>query len=281
MVVIRQVDLNDKDLQEILPKDKTNALVFAAFEKDLPVGWITTYIYPAIKEGLLTSLEVAPGHQGKGIGLKLMQHLIDHLKGLEFRLLNFQFLDCPKLESILKKTGWEPSTLLTRRYFLHHTTFTPDWFLSPSQKLPPGFALFLWKNARPQELELAKTWLKNNLEMDQYSPFDPAHPFDPATSLGLTYKGKLAGWMINHRLNPKLLRYTAFYVVPDVRGIGPSVLMLKDSIKRHLADNLEMEGMMEINFKYSPPQWIRFIEKRLAPYARRTEDMRYAYHLLK
>lgn len=281
MVLIRQVDLNDPDLQKILPKDKKDALVFAAFDSNVPVGSITTYVYPAIKQALLTSLEVLPGHQRQGIGLKLVQHLVDHLKNLEFRLLNFQFMECPKLEKILKKTGWEPSTLLMRRYFLEHKTFTPDWYFSSEPTLPKDFSLFLWKFARPKDIEIAKTWERQNPQMSQYSPFDDKHRFDPATSLGLRYKGKLVGWMVNHRLNPKLLRYSAFFVLPEIRGIGPAVCLLKESIRLHLADTLDMEGMMEINYKLSPPRWLRFIENRLAPYAFRHEDMHYAFHNLK
>lgn len=281
MVIIRQVDLNDPDLQKLLPKDKKHALVFAAFEDNIPAGWITTYAYPAIKEALLTSLKIIPGQQNKGIGLQLMRHLLDHLKGLGFRLLNFQYDACPIMEKLLKKTGWEPSTLLMRRYFLHHKTFTPEWFLSNLPILPEDYSLFLWKEALSEEIETVKDWAKSNPQIEQYSPFDAEHPFDPTTSLGLRYKDKLVGWMVNHRLNPKLLRYSAFYVVPEVRGLGPSIHMLKESIRLHLADELEMEGMMEINFKLSPNRWIQFIEKRLAPYAVRIEDMRYAFHYLK
>lgn len=280
MVLIRSVNLSDPDLQKILPKDKKNALVFATFEGDQPTGWITTYTYPAIKEALLTSLEIAPGHQNKGLGTSLMRHLIEHLKGLEFRLLNFQYNKCPYLEAMLQKTGWEPSILLMRRYFLHHSTFTPEWFLSEEPSLSEDYTLFLWKDAHLSEIKTAKEWEKTNPHLQMYSPFDDKIPFDSPTSLGLRYKGNLAGWMINHRLNPGLLRYSAFYVIPEVRGLGPSICMLKESIRLHLADTLDMEGMMEINFKISPNRWIQFIEKRLAPYAIRTEDMRYAFHYL-
>ena len=281
MVHIHPVDLNDPHLQKLLPEDKKHALVFAAFEDNIPVGWITSYAYPTIKEALLTSLTVTPGHQNKGIGRQLMHHLIEHLKSLEFRLLNFQYDACPIMEKLLKNTGWEPSTLLMRRYFLHHQTFTPEWFHSSAPTLPEDYSLFLWTEALPEEIETVRDWAKSNPQIEQYSPFDSKHPFDPVTSLGLRYKGKLVGWMVNHRINPNLLRYSAFYVVPEVRGLGPSICMLKESIRLHLADKLEMEGMMEINFKLSPNRWIQFIEKRLAPYAVRIEDMRYAFHYLK
>lgn len=286
MVLIRPVDLYDPSFQEFLPKDKENALVFAAFEKDQPVGWIITYVYSGIKEALLTSLIVDPGHQNKGIGSKLMLHLIEHLKALGLRILNFQYSECPHLEKMLKQTGFEPSVLLMRRYFFDQSSFLnesslPDWYFSPLPKLPQDFSLFLWSEALPKEIETAKDWVRANPQINQYSPFDDQYPFDPITSLGLRYKGELAGWMINHRLKPKLLRYTGFYVIPEVRGIGPAVCMLKESIRRHIEDDVDTVGMMEINFKLSPSRWIQFIEKRLVPFTSRKEDMRYAFHYLK
>lgn len=286
MVDVRPVDLNDPDLQKFLPKDKENALVFAAFEEDVPIGWIITYIYPTMKEALMTSLEVIPGHQNKGIGSKLMRHLIEHLKSLEFRILNFQYNDCPYMEKMLQQTGWEPTTLLMRRYFFDESSFLnesalPDWYFSPLPKLSQDFSLFLWSEALPKEIETAKDWAKSNPPIQQYSPFDDEHPFDPITSLGLRYKGELAGWMVTHRLKPQLLRYTGFYVVPEVRGIGPAVCMLKESIRRHIENDVHTVGMMEINFKLAPSRWIQFIEKRLEPFTSRHEDMRYAFHYLK
>lgn len=286
MVSIRIVDPNDPTYQEFLPKDKENALVFAAFDDTLPVGFMISYVYEGIKEAIITSFQVNPGHQNQGIGRDLMCHLIDHLKKLGLHLIHYQFNECPAIEKLLAKTGWEPPVLLMRRYFFDEHSFLnkaslPEWYFSPLPGLPDDFSLFLWSSASSDELETAKDWVRANPEINQYSPFDDRYPFDAKTSLGLRYKGKLAGWMINHRLKPKLLRYTGFYVIPEVRGIGPAVSMLKESIRLHIEDDVSTVGMMEINFKQSSPRWIEFIEKRLEPFTSHKEDMRYAFHYLK
>lgn len=282
--MIRQVLLSQvsASFEALTLIDEPNSLTFAAFIDDQPVGFITALIYPGIREALLICIQVLPDHQKSRLGTQLMNQLISHLKSLNFLLLNFKFDANVAITHLLNKTGWETPQLLTRRYYFDQYSFQPEWYFSAFPLLPKDFSIFPWDEATAQEIELAKSWLENSPHESHYFPFsETRYPFDKITSLGLRHQSKLAGWMINHRLNPKLLRYSAFYVLPEIRCGGAAFCMLRESIRRHLKDQIDVEGLVEINYKLSDPSWIRFVKQRLAPYASRTEDTFYAFHFLK
>lgn len=259
--------------------DREKALSFVAFVDDEPIGLIACFAYTHAKEALLSSFFVLLKFQNQGIGTHLMGHLLSTLKEQGVHLLYFNYpAPAPNLESILATTGWKNPGLLTRRYFYDQYSFHPDWFFSPFPLLPDEYTLFHWSDVEPEELEMAKRWEQSNPQLSLYSFNDSKFPLDSLTSLGLRKNGKLAGWMINHRLEPKLLRYSSFYLLPEIRGLGPGIYLLKESIRLHFKNEIDLVGMMEINFKHSQNSWIRFIQKRLAPFAYKTEDVKYAYY---
>lgn len=261
----------------ILPND--NPIAFTALINSIPVGWITSFAFIGAKESLVKCLQVYPEAQNKGVGTALMNHLINHLRGLGIQFLHFQYKTNEKstqfIEKLLIKTNWQPSELLFRRYYLDHKTFHPEWYFSPFPVLPNECSLLPFSEILPEELDQIKSWSEQNPEI--YRPFDPKFPIDELTSLALRHEGKIAGWIVNHRLNPKLLRYSSFYVIPQIRGLGPAFSMLRESIRLHLKNEIDVEGSMEINFKLAKGSWLRFIQTRLAPYASRTEDTNYTW----
>lgn len=278
---LRQVELTPLYEPLIYPKtyplfEDEKVLAIGAFIDEQAVGLITCFAYSHAKEALLASFYVDLPYRNQSIGTKLMNHLLATLKEREIKLLYFHYsTPNPTLERILNKSGWKEPRLLTRRYFLDQYSFHPDWYFSPYPLLPSEFSLFPWSEAKPEEEELAKRLEQHNL---QTTIVDSKFPIDTLTSLGLRRKDQLAGWIVNHRLEPKLLRYSAFYLLPEIRGVGPGIYLLKESIRQHLKNEIDLVGMMEINFKFASPSWIRFIKNRLAPYAFKIEDTNYAYN---
>ena len=273
----RLVDSKTYDLFD--EKDKS-ILSLVAFKGNEPIGLISCFAYKNAREALLSNFFVHPKDRSQGIGTQLMRKFLDTLKDYGIRLFYFNYpSSTPYLERILKNTGWEKPELLMRRYFLDQYSFHPDWFFSPYPLLSDEFTVFPWSEVTEEELKLAKRWEETNVQFSLYSINDTPHPVDSLTSLGLRKNGKLAGWLINHRLEPKLLRYSAFYLIPEIRGKGPSIYLLKESIRLHFKNEIDLIGMMEINFKFSQSSWIHFVQKRLAPWAYKTEDVNYAYFL--
>lgn len=260
-------------------------IAFAAFENSAAIGLIAAFVYPINKEGFIASFFVNPSHRGKGIGFELMQKILTHFKEMEIKLLQINYSDKYEtkafLEKILQKTGWVfPPKVLLRRYYLDQYSFHPDWYFSPFPTLPKDCNLFSWKDASKEDLEQAKAWEKANPLLSLYSPFNLKHPLSEINSLGIHWKGILAGWMIVQRPDPKHLLYSGLFVIPELRGLGPSICLLKEAIRRHLSKEIETVGIVEINTAISPAYWNRFIKKRLAPFAFQVESILSTYKKL-
>lgn len=262
----------------ILQKGDEKTLIFEFEENHRTLGTITCF--PFTTEAILDCIQVAPEAQNRGIGTKLIQQLIDHLKRQGIKLLTFRYntydTTTAFLEKILQKTGWALPQLLVRRYFFNQYSFHPDWFFSPFPLLPKNCTLFPWNEVHDEEAALAKRWVESNPSLSSISPFDEPYPLH-LSSLGLRYHGKLAGWMVNHLLDSGKLRYSAFYIIPELRGTGAALCLLRESIRTHFKNKIDLEACIEINFKHVSSSWIRFVKKRLAPSAFHTEEIHYSW----
>ena len=67
----------------------------------------------------------------------------------------------------------------------------------------------------------------------KFTPFTQEDKIEPLNSLGLRYKDKVIGWMINHRIAPDTIRYTQMYVHPDYQPLSRSILFLAKAIEIH------------------------------------------------
>lgn len=257
-------------LQAVSPQE----MALALYVEDKPAGVIFAEIFPLAQEGYLTYLYVLPSLRGRQIGSTLMHRLLEELKNTPVRYLLTKWDDSlaeePSLRKILQKNAWSPPNLLSRRYFFEPLTFTPPW-MKAQEKLPKECSIFPWDKLSKKEHAFLEMWLGAFASSPSYSPFS-ALPFDPLNSLGLRLGGQLAGWIITHRLEPKLLRYTALFAFPEAREAGAAIPLLRRSIQKHVEKERDLIGMMEINFKFSPPHWLRFIHRNLAPYAIRIEE---------
>jgi hypothetical protein len=105
-------------------------------------------------------------------------------------------------------------------------------------------------------------------------------PIEHLNSLGLRYHDELAGWMITHREEAQVIRYSGLYVHPEIRGLGPALYLLKEAIHRHVEREPETLGLMEINQRFAPRNWLHFVEKRLKPFAVKIENVMTSHLIL-
>lgn len=268
----------------LFEEDPRKVFALAALVHGEPKGLIAALIYPHSKEAHIVSFFVSPPFRRQGIGEKLMQKLLEILKASSISLFELKYNGWEEgaipLEKILKKSGWQSPQVLTERYFFDQHSFHPAWFFSPYPLLPKDFSLFRWEDVLESDIEMAKTLERSVPAVAQYSPFDENLPPEKLNSVGLRHLGKLVGWMISHRVEPKTIRYSAFYILQEHRGRGVAIALLKEAIRRHLSNEIDAVGLMEINVCFSPPYWMKFIKKRLAPFAFRQDAVKLAHYLL-
>lgn len=261
--------------------EQDHPITWVAFAKNRPIGLISAFSYPNMNEAQVQQWLVLAEFQNQEIELHLMQNMLASLHNQKMKIIEYKFnaweSDALEKSKILKQTGWTTPVVLTQSYYFNPRSFKPNWFLSDQPLLPKNFSIFPWTDATEQDREQAKRWENSNPDLSLYSSTHPTLIFEPLNSLGLRYKDQLAGWMITHRMGPTIIRYSALYVIPEVRGFGPSINLLRNSIHQHIEKEPDTQGVMEINLRFSPRNWLQFIKKRLAPSAIKVHDVLWTY----
>ncbi len=141
------------------------------------------------------------------------------------------------LERILYRRGWsrpEPRTVTAR--FRPEAMLTLPLF-SPRHlaALDPGFEIFPWYELPAEELARLRAsnqerrWISEGLEPWTYGE---GRAYDPATSVGARYQGKVVGWVLTERIDGRLLRWTVSFLEKSLSRRGRIVPIYKASLER-------------------------------------------------
>jgi type 2 lantibiotic biosynthesis protein LanM len=215
-----------------------------AFRGDAPAGLLLAEIPdPPADAAEVLSLFVSPVFRGEGLGTRLLDAAAEHLtrKGL-VRLHGVYMTGQPTeeaLERVLSKAGWEPprTRMLTIRFTLEEARRTKWYGRYP---LGDGLTVFPWTDLTPAEREalvrsqVERHWIQPDLE-----PWRHDDVFEPVSSLGVRYRGELVGWVINHALSDKVVRFTCSYIRKDLGRRGKLVPVYSESIRRLSATSFE------------------------------------------
>lgn len=167
-------------------------------------------------------------------------------------------------EAVLKNSQWGIRPL-TIQYFFDPLTFNPPW-LYKDYPLPDGFRQFEWKELKPAEREKILFQQKQGALENKFSPFTEESLIEYNNSFGIRYQDDVVGWMITHRLNPNLIRYSNLYIQKQWQHLGMMMPLLCNAIKMQIKLKVK-EGYLETNLLQADSTWLQFLENRLKPYA--------------
>jgi GNAT superfamily N-acetyltransferase len=172
----------------------------------------------------------------------------------------------PALERVLEKRSWSPPA--TRTVTLR---FTPEQALETAwfgrlRLRPPAYEIFPWVELTDEErAELKRSqaespWIAPGLEPWRH---DRAG-FDSVSSVGLRYQGKVVGWVINHEIEPGLVRFTCSFMRRDLARHGRIMPLYTEAIER-----LRAAGCRECMFitPLGYEEMVNFVKRRCAPWA--------------
>ncbi len=175
------------------------------------------------------------------------------------------------MERLLEKCGWKlpnPRQLIcTSKGEDVERMMKSDWM--NHYRLPKGFAIFPWTEVTQEELEEIRGWPDDPpYYHGGLSPFmKDDEEFEPVNSLGLRYKGKIAGWMITIRVAPDTVRYDRLFVRKEFQRMARAIPLLAESIRRqytHEGHIPSKGGIWRTQADNTP--MVRFIRKRMGPY---------------
>jgi GNAT superfamily N-acetyltransferase len=249
-------------------------IAIAAWAGSTPVGLILAET-PLERGGVgrdpeLLSLLVSSEWRGRGIATQLVEAMERAVRERGFgRLAAVWMTGKPSIaavERVLQKRGWTaPATrTVTLRFSPEEATRTP-WF--QRVKLPTDrFQIVPWSEVTSAERDQIRSsheatpWIARGLEPWQHDSYG----FDPISSLGLRYDGVIVGWVINHRVSAKCVRFTCSFMRQDLSRRGRIMPLYTESILRLSAAGIE-ECSLVTPLDYS--EMAEFVRRRCATWA--------------
>lgn len=232
-----------------------------------PVALGLAEVSPDGRSGNILSAFVARAHRSRGIGTALLARLEDELRSRGCTELDLAYLtETPAtlaIEMILKKRGWTPPQARMLICRADRRIFEAPWI--KRRRLPAGFSIFPWCELTPNE----RNAMQRQQELhpwypEMLSPFRDEAMQEPENSLGLRRQGQVVGWLITHRISPKMIRYSSLFVRAELRARGCALPLLAEAIDRQArCRGLDSFGSFSVWLDNDP--MVRFA-RRLAPY---------------
>lgn len=250
------------------PVDPKCLFSLGAWDDDHPIGVATAFVQPHYKLAELKSLSADASKS-------LLEEMERELAKQEIRMLTATFPSNSPIYQFLQSCQWEgPRIVMISSFFISHL-FAPSWHLR-AYRLPKGFAYFPWQQLTKEDKQIIQAlWEKGDLSLDIY-PFYEETTYQP-NSLGLRYEGKIVGWSLAESNTPQSLWYSKLYIDPAWRTSGIAIQLLSASIQRH--DHVRFPNVyFRLNLVQSSLRWLRFVKKRLIPYANAVTEYYQMWH---
>lgn len=248
----------------------TLAIAIGAFVADQPVGLILANYIPCLRIADMHSLSLLPAYSTEKTAKEMLKQLEKILINENCLVIRFVYpaenLVVKILEPHLKQIGWSNPKPFGIHCEFDANTFNPPWFKLQGT-YPEGFSEFPWAELTESENKQLHYQLAQGVFPIEVSPFNiKTAPIDLASSLGLRYKDEVIGWMVNHRLSPDKLQYSALFIQRQFQQSGIAITMLAHSIDRQISAGIRW-GVLDLNLKQIDRTWLNFVQRRLIPYA--------------
>jgi GNAT superfamily N-acetyltransferase len=218
----------------------------------------------------MLSLYVKEEARGQGVATALVRRLERVLQERGFSRLTAVYMtgkpSIEAVERVLAKCGWDPpaTRAVTLRFTPEEALATP-WFgritLDRSE-----FEVFPWadltaeERAEIQRSNAESRWITPGLEPWTHD----RHGYERVSSVGLRHKGKVVGWVINHRVSDDTVRFTCSFMRKDLGRRGRIMPLYTVSLQR-----LRAAGCRTCVF-ITPVvhrTMVDFVKRRCAPWA--------------
>lgn len=221
---------------------------------------------------LLLSIFIRQDQRRRGLGTRLLQRAEEIAAARGFRELTAVHMtslpEAHAFEALLRRAGWEPPRL--RMYVLRSNLELINrsgWMRRPPA-LEPEYSLRPWAEVTEEEkLAAAAKSSYHPLIWPGNYPED----YDGHSSLAVRKSGELAGWIINHPMNPRLLRFTCSWLRADLQGRGRMAAVMAASIRR-AGEGGYTDGSWTVPTEF--PGMVAFARRRLFPYCTEVAETR-------
>jgi GNAT superfamily N-acetyltransferase len=270
---------HERDRERILnPPAGRRIVAVGAAPLGEPVALALAELFPSRYAEVL-SLYVSPGWRASGLGTRLLARLEEELVARECALADLYYSTgtptTGALEAALRRRGFgESERRMLVCTFEAERVLSAPWLARQVVPRGGGFEVFPWAELPPRDRETIvvrqarNPWFPRDLD-----PFAREATMDAATSLGLRYRGEVAGWVITHRIAPDTLRYTSGFVRADLQRMARMIALGRLAMQRQVLTGVPL-GTWAVSL--ARPRMLAFVRERLRPFLRRTVETRRA-----
>lgn len=259
--------------QLISLEKRSSAVAVGARAGGFPSGLALASHSPGGSTASVLSVYVLPFYRGRGLAKKLLERLEDELAARGCRDVDATFVTggetTTALRRVLRARGWDEPAARLRIMTgdIRRIAEAPLLRLLEGNRLPPGdvfdwHALGWLERKRYQRQLRSETWVA--ADINPFAPDPLGAQVEPLNSLGLRIEGRLAGWMITHRIQRDTIRYSRWCIEPGLAGGIGAGWLLAEAIRRQVADGAVERGSWAARVDNESMR--RFIDKRLAPW---------------
>lgn len=234
-----------------------------------PLGLALAERVPGAEAITLLSVSVVPEMRRRGLGRALIGG-IEHIARAEgARRIDATWMhggaQGEAVPGLLDQCGFAaPESRMLSVRFAAERMAEAEWL----RRYPvrTGYSIFSWADLGEDEREAlqasqrADAWIAPDLQ-----PWDhDAMGFEPGTSVGLRYQGRVVGWVITHRLDADTVRYTCSFIRSDLGRLGRILPLYAESFRRLRRFGFK-RGMFTTPWRHNG--MAAFAQRWIAPYA--------------
>lgn len=251
-----------------------------AVHQGIPVGICVGILNLDIHFFEFLHIEVNSEHQNRGIGRTLIAKTQEEAIKQQAKFFSFIYPnndpDTPAIKKILNANKWEGS-----RSFMIKAWFDLEIFDAPilhlNLRYPPGYKDFFWKDLKESQRNDLLFREKQGHFSKAISPINDEDLIEPLNSLGLQRDERVVGWLITQRIDPETIRYASLYIEPSLKFRALAMKLLADSILFHKYSPIK-KAVLEIPYLQVSPSWVKFIQRRILPFAVKITYLQQAWH---
>lgn len=188
----------------------------------------------------LLSVFVRSDRRGQGIGTKLVEAIEELAKSRGCERISGVYTTgksgVEAFERITSKRQWsEPETRMVSVRFSAESLSSAPWL--GRYRLGDSYEIFPWAELRDEDREtIQRTHSEEKWIAEDLVPWiHDTHGFEPKTSLGLKKDGVVVGWVINHLMDERTVRYTCSFMRKPLGRMGKIVPLYSASFERFIA----------------------------------------------
>lgn len=221
----------------------------------------------------ICSIYVDPTFRRRGIGTALLARLEEDRQRRGIRRLELGFrnssVSALAIQRMLERLGWPPAEPERLICMCDRRMLEADW-LQERADLPPDHEIVSWSEISAGErLALVVSQLRDPWIPPSLNPFDYEQSME-FNSVALRCRGEVLGWVLTQRFDASTLVYSCSYMRPDQQRRGRMIPLYREAIRRHGA-RLDLPNACWV-VPYQHPLMVRFVQRRMAPYAIELED---------